>query len=251
MHDPAAFRPTPGLGVIKEETPVSRNDTPMRPPPLRAIEKPGNGGGHDERAEQADDEALKRALEAIPVGKEPAWYARMSAVHSYRSADASSAAYEMSGKAFSAASEARSESKATRVFLQQVMEDNPAIAAKVRRTMSGTMKAVTVLSVPPPPPPMPPLELPRNASQTGSNYTIPLETLAKLEQQIRERDAQQRERDAKELGKQEVLVAQANALATQQTSDKAQREKWAFVMGALMFIGGAVAYALSHISVHP
>jgi hypothetical protein len=252
MHDPAAFRPIPGLGLVKEETPVSRNDTPIRPPPMKAVEVPGNGNGHDARKED-EDETLKRALESIPLGKDPAWYARMSAVYSYRSADASSAAYEMAGKAFGAANEARNESRATKAYLVQVLEDNPTVAAKVRKTMSGTMKsvAVPVLSVPSPPPPMPPLELPRNASQTGSNYTIPLDVLAKLEAQLRDRDVQQRERDAKELGKQEALVAQANASAAQQANEKAKREKWTFIMGVLIFIGGAAAYALSHVSLHP
>jgi hypothetical protein len=254
MHDPAAFRPKPGLGLVKEEIPVSRNDTPIRPPPLKATEVEANGDVHDGRKEVTEDESLKRALESIPVGKEPAWYARMSAVHSYRSADASAAAYEMSGKAFGAAVEARNESRATKAYLMQVLEDNPTIAAKTKRSMSGTMKsvAIPIMSVPPPPPPMPPLELPRNVSQTGTNYTIPLETLARLEQQIRDRDAQQKERDAKELGKQEALVAQANAFAAKQAEDKAKREKWTFIMGVLVFVGGGVGWALSHFSLlHP
>ena len=157
----------------------------------------------------------------------------------------------MSGKAFSAATEARNESKATKAFLIQVMDDNPNIASRVKRTMSGTMKAVTVVSVPPPAPPLPPLELPRNASQTGTNYTIPLETLKKLEEQIRERDIQQKERDAEERGKQAVLVAQANALAAEQAATKAARDKWLFVFAVLSIVGTAVAFAIGHLSIHP
>jgi hypothetical protein len=254
MHDPAAFRPKLGLGLVKEEVPVSRNDTPIRPPPPKVTEARTNGDlPHDDRAEE-EDESLKRALESIPVGKEPAWYARMSAVHAYRSADASAAAYEMSGKAFAAAMEASKESKATKAFIVQVMEDNPTIAARVKRSMSGTMKAVTipaVMSVPPPTPPLPPIELPRNASETGTNYTIPLPLLAKLEAEMRERDIQQREREAKEQGKAELLVAQANALAAEQALAKTRREKLTVVLTTLAFIGGAIAYALSHVSLHP
>jgi hypothetical protein len=159
----------------------------------------------------------------------------------------------MSGKAFGCAAEARNEAKATRAFLQQVMDDNPTIAARVRRTFSGTMKSVVmpVVQAAPPPPPLPPLELPRNLSQTGSNYTIPLEKLAELEQQIRDRDLQQRERDAEERGKQQLLLAQTAALAAQTAASKERRDKWTWTLGILAFIGGAVAYALSHISLHP
>ena len=245
MHDPAPFRPTPLLGINTEEAvPRSPHDTTHGP--IGAVrEVSANGNGRDPR-EERDSESLQRAMEAIPPGRTPEWYARMSAVHSYRSADASAAAFEMSGKAFG-------EAQATRKYVQQLIEEHPIISAKAKRTLSGSMKAVSipVVAAPPPPPPLPPLELPRNASQTGSNYTIPLDVLAKLEQQLRDRDVQQRERDAEERGKQAVIVAQANALAAQQAADKARRDRWTFILGVLAFIGGGAAYALSHLSIHP
>ena len=250
MHDPAKFRPTPKMGLVTEESNASRRDTPLRPPPQGATIESVPDNDADERKERYS-EGLQRAMLAVPPGKTPAEYARLSAVHSYRAADASAEAFEMSGKAFSAATEARNESKATKAFLIQVMDDNPNIASRVKRTMSGTMKAVTVVSVPPPAPPLPPLELPRNASQTGTNYTIPLETLKKLEEQIRERDIQQKERDAEERGKQAVLVAQANALAAEQAATKAARDKWLFVFAVLSIVGTAVAFAIGHLSIHP
>ena len=232
MPDPAPFRPKPSLGLVTEEPNMSKN------PPVQEVEE--------------HDDALKRALEAVPLGKSPGEYARMAAVYSYHAADASAAAHEMAGKAFGAASEASREAKATRSFLQQVMDDNPTIAARVKRTVSGSLKAVPLPIVSaPPPPPLPPLELPRNASQTGSSYTIPLDTLKKLEEQIRDRDVQQRERDAEERGRQQLLLAQANALAAQQAASKERRDRWTWILGIVAFIGGGVAYALAHLSVHP
>lgn len=250
MHDPQQFRPTAKLGLVTEEPNVSsRRDTPIRPPPHGATEESASTTPGDDRREY--DESMQRALLEIPANKTPAEYARWAAVHSYRSAEASAAAFEMSGKAFAAAGEASKEAKSTRVFLQQLMDDNPTIAARVKRSMSGTMKSVTIpVSLPPPAPPLPPIEMPRNASLTGSSYTIPLTKLAELEEQLRERDAKQRERDAEERGKRELLVAQAAALATEQAESKVTRDKWLFILAIAATIGSIITYAIGHFSVH-
>ena len=248
MHDPADFRvPLPGpVPSVEAAVPTI---TPLRPPPQGATEVPTRRTTPDERTE-AMDESLKRAMDAIPPGKDPAWYARMSAVHSHRSANASAEAFEMAGKAFSEASGAKQESIATRKFVQQMLEDNPALYVKAKRTVSGSLKAVpapVILSVPPPPPP---IEMPQNRSQTNSNFTVPLEIFETLKKQIEESQRISAEREAAERARGDLLLQQRQEREAELAEADATRKKWTFIigtaLGVLTLIGGGIAYFIQH-----
>jgi hypothetical protein len=247
MHDPADFRvpPTSPASATEEAKVI----TPLRPPPLGATEVATRRTVPDERAE-AMDESLKRALDAIPLGKTPEWYARMSAVHSHRSANASAEAFEMAGRAFSEASAAKQESIATRKFVQQMLEDNPALYVKAKRTVSGSLKAVpapVILSVPPPPPPV---EMPANRSPTGSNFTVPLEVIENLKKQIEESQRISSEREAAERARGDLLLQQRQEREIELAEADATRKKWTFIVGTtvgvLTLIGGGIAYFIQH-----
>jgi hypothetical protein len=196
------------------------------------------------------DESLKRAMDAIPPGKDPAWYARMSAVHSHRSANASAEAFEMAGKAFGEASAAKQEAITTRKFVQQMLEDNPALYVKAKRTVSGTLKAVpapVILSVPPP---APPVVVPENRSPTGSNFTVPLEVIETLKKQIEESQRIASEREAAERARGDLLLQQRQERDDELAEADAFRKKWTFIIGTtvgvLGLLGAAATYLLQH-----
>jgi hypothetical protein len=92
--------------------------------PHAAVEEVGNGNHHDLREDPSErpDEATKRALDAVPEGRQPVWYARTAAVMAYKSAESAAASFEMSGQAFGAAREARDAAHDTRAFVTEYIE---------------------------------------------------------------------------------------------------------------------------------
>jgi hypothetical protein len=206
-------------------------DTPINPHLAASVTEihADRKNGRDPREDDEPvDEAMKRAVEAVPLGRRPEEYARMAAIHSYRSADNAAAAFELAGKAFGDAGRAYETAQKTHGYLLQLVDQNPSIAARVTRTMSGSMKAVLAQQ-----PSLPPVQIPENASKSGVHYTIPMEKLEKLEREIRDREAA--EKGAKE------------ALAQLAVRAEEQRKRLAFWLAVVVAAAGGIGWASAHL----